>query len=113
MVDALDLGSSAQSVRVRIPCPVPVLNSCLKKIVEIIKLKHHHKERKKMKTDLVVLPQFTTQDSLILSFAPKILSLSKPLPLVKKIKIPSLSRFDEYFRPLDIIKIKKHNGKIK
>lgn len=63
-----------------------------------------------MKTDLVVLPQFTTQDSLIL---PKILSLSKPLPLVKKIKIPSLSRFDEYFRPLDVIKIKKHNGKVK
>ena len=63
-----------------------------------------------MKTDLVVLPQFTTWGSLIL---PKILSLSKPLPLVKKIKIPSLSSFDEYFRPLDVIKIKKHNGKVK
>lgn len=54
------------------------------------------------------------QDNPILSFISK-LSLSKPLPLVKKIKILFLAKiFDEYtLRPLDVIKVKKHNSKIK
>jgi len=58
--------------------------------------------------------QLVTENNPILAFVPPILSLSEPLPFVKKTKLPYiLTKPEKYLQPLDIIKVKKHNRQIK
>jgi len=62
----------------------------------------------------VKLIQLTAENNPVLALAPPILSLSEPLPFVKKTKLPSiLTTPEKYLQPLDIVKIKKHNRQIK
>jgi len=62
----------------------------------------------------VKLIQLAAENNPVLALAPPILSLSEPLPFVKKTKLPSiLTKPERYLQPLDIVKIKKHNRQIK
>ncbi len=58
--------------------------------------------------------EITAENNPILAFVPPVLSLSEPLPFVKKTKLPFiLTKPEKYLQPLDIVKIKKHNHQIK
>ena len=62
----------------------------------------------------VKLIQLAVENNPVLTLVPSILSLSEPLPFVKKTKLPSvLTKPEKYLQPLDIVKIKKHNCQIK
>jgi len=62
----------------------------------------------------VKLIQLAAENNPVLALVPSVLSLSGPLPFVKKTKLPSiLTKPEKYLQPLDIVKIKKHNRQIK